>query len=116
MTAPVENKDIIHLQHSHVTQYANDGVKGDWLVRKNITSENLAKLPGHLSEADVFTIMDFAKKFELLAFNEGIGLGKEKTVKVYQEMIDKMNENLAIARAENERLAGILEKHIGAKE
>lgn len=108
------NKDLIHLQHAHVSQFTANGTeKTDWLIRKNITSEDLATLPGYLSESDVFTILDFARKFELIAFNTGIALGKEKTVKVYKVLMDRLEEKLEMARAENERLAEILEKHIG---
>lgn len=114
MTAAI-NKDLIDLQQAHVTQFTTESgaKKGPWLVRQNITSKDLAELPSYLSEADVFTILDFARKYELLAFNIGIDFGKKKTVKVYKTLLDRLELKLKMATEENERLAGILDKHIG---
>ena len=61
------NEDIIHLQHAHITQYSDINGAGPWHVRKNITNEDLAELPSDLTEAEVFTVMDFARKYELIA-------------------------------------------------
>lgn len=113
MTKKIENNDLIHLQNAHITQHTNGHVKSEWKVEKNITNERLAVLPKHFSEADVFTIMDFARKFELIAWNEGIAFGKMKTVKVYEPTIRELQQKLEMATQENERLAEILEKHIG---
>ena len=70
-------KDLIHLQHAHTTQYTDGSEKSNWKVRQNITSEDLAELPAELNEGQVFAILDFARKFELIAFNEGIKFGKK---------------------------------------
>lgn len=113
MTKKIENNDIIHLQNAHVSQFTTGPNKTNWLVRKNISSENLAELPGYLSEADVFAILDFARKFELIAFNEGIAFGKKKTITVYEPTIRDLQMKLELATQENERLAEILQKHIG---
>ena len=66
-----------------------------------------------MSESDVFTVLDFAREFELKAFNIGIKYGKDKTIKVYETLVTDLQKKLEQARAENERLATILEKHIG---
>lgn len=107
------NKDLIHLQNAHVTQLTDGNERTDWMVRKNITNEDLATLPKHFTEKEVFEVLDFARKYELIAWNEGIRFGKQKTKAVYDPLLEQMEKNLAIAREENERLATILEKHIG---
>ena len=92
--------EYIKLQSAHATQISSEkNGKGAWKIRENITSKDLFELPGHISEKDIFTILDFAKKFELEAFNAGIQFGKN---------INKTN--LQIARNENNRLSSILEK------
>lgn len=112
-----ENKDIIHLQNAHVTQYTNEGTnKTEWKVRKNITSEDLFELPSDLTEAEVFKILEFAREFELIAFNEGIKLGKDKTKKGYESIIQRLENNIMLAREENIRLATTLEKFIVSEE
>jgi hypothetical protein len=111
-----QEADIIHLQNAHVTQYSGINGKSNWKIRKNITNEDLAELPGHLTEKDVFQILDVARKFELIAFNEGIVLGKKISKNLYEPVIDKYKEFQIIAKEENERLADKLEQLIGSKE
>ena len=84
-------KDLIHLQHAHVTQITNNEIgKSAWKVRQNITSNDLAELPANLSEKDVFTVLDFARKFELVAFNAGIQFQKHQQSNIVNNL---MNEN-----------------------
>ena len=103
--------DHIDLQHSHVTQHTKNGhEKTPWRVCKNITNLRLGELPKQLAEAEVFDIMAFAKKYELIAFNEGIAFGKRKTVKVYDQQMKILKNRLNLAIEENERLASVLDK------
>ena len=106
------NDDIIHLQHAHITQYTDDNKKSDWNVRKNITNEDLAKLPKEFTEKQVFKIMAFARKFEMMAFNEGIQFGKQKERDSNKSRIENYERTLTLARQENERLAEKLIKLI----
>jgi len=110
------NNDLIHLQHSHITQYTNGDEKSEWKVRKNITSEDLAELPKELTEDEIFKVMEFARKFEIIAFNEGIKLGKKEMKKAYDTIIERLEDNIKLAREENERLATKLEKFIISEE
>lgn len=103
-----ENKDLIHLQHAHATQYTNTEGKSAWKVRKNITSEDLAELPGELTEAEVFSIMDFARKFEDIAFNTGISYGKDVVREQQENITAGYKRQLVLFRNENERLADAL--------
>ncbi len=103
--------EYIALQSAHVTQHTTDGYKKTpWRVEKNITNEKITELPANLSEAQVFSILNFATKFELIAWNEGIAFGKKKTVEVYNIEIDKLKDVLKLATEENERLANVLDK------
>jgi hypothetical protein len=110
------NEDIIHLQNAHITQYSNMEGNSPWMVRKNITNEDLFQLPMELSEEEVFKIMAFARKFELIAFNEGVMFGKKKARELYEQQIANYNDNMKLAREENERLANKLLKLISKEE
>ena len=110
-------KDLIDLQNAHVTQFTNEtSGKSAWKVRKNITNEDLFDLPKDLCEKDVFTILDFAKKFELIAFNKGINFQKEQSNKIINQQRQEFDTRITLARQENERLANKLGQLIGEQE
>jgi len=111
-----ERKELIPLQHSNVTQLTHKGEKRDWIVKTNQTDQELFILPKHFTEADVFKILEFARKFEIEAFNIGINFEKNKNIKQNKEKQEQYNKQIKIARDENERLASKLMKLIGAKE
>lgn len=84
-------KDLIDLANAHVTQITSEqNGKSAWKVRQNITSNDLAELPANLSEKDVFACLDFARKFELIAFNVGIEFQKQQQTNIVNNL---MNEN-----------------------
>lgn len=101
--------ELIDLQSAHATQLTNKGVKGDWKIRKNITSEDIHTLPSHLSDQQVFGILNFARKYELIAFNEGIKFQKSRQNEYYVDQINVKDKLLEEFAAENERLSTILE-------
>tara|TARA_R110000851_G_C13102760_1_gene569230 strand:- start:13744 stop:14115 length:372 start_codon:yes stop_codon:yes gene_type:complete len=105
--------ELIDIQSAHVTQLANNGVKGDWKVKKNITGETLATFPPNISDKLMFGILNFAKKYELIAFNAGISFQKEKQNELLLAKIDELKRLGLELASENERLATILENHIG---
>ena len=111
-----EKKELIPLQHSNITQLTHKGVKGEWIVKTNITDIKLAELPSKFTEEEVFKVVKFARKFEIEAFNIGINFEKEKSQKLIKEITDKFNNQITIAREENERLATKLMKLIGEQE
>lgn len=110
MTKELINREMIDLQHSHVTQSLTGHKKSPWSVQQNITNKELAQLPAHLTDDVVFAIMRFAKKYELLAFNRGIEFGKDVQMAVYQPLIDQLNKKIKLGREENERLAEALDR------
>ena len=97
--------EYIDLQSSNYTQTTTHGVRGDWRVRKNITGEDLQTFPPLVSDELMYSILTFAKKFELIAFNAGINFQKDKQNGVLAAKIqDITNLNTALAD-ENTRLA-----------
>lgn len=104
-------KELIKLQSAHCTQHTTEGVKGDWKVEENETNKNLATFPPNISDEVMFQILNFARKYELEAFNAGITFQKGKQNAVLQQTI---NEQLAVIEAlghDNNRLAGIIDEH-----
>ena len=101
---------LIDLQHAHVTQETTSGVKGDWFVRKNISSEDLYTLPATISDKDVFIVLRFARQFELVAFNAGIDFQKGKQNALLRDQNIALAAQLEAAVAHSEMLAERVEK------
>lgn len=109
-TGKIENfPDLIDLQSAHMTQHEGKDGKTDWSVEKNITNERMTLLPSRLNEGEVFSIMRFAKKYELIAFNTGINFQKNKQNTFMKATIKELQKNNSELAAENIRLVGILE-------
>lgn len=108
-----EKLEHIKLQSAHVTQHTVSGVKGFWSVEENITNEVLQTFPPNISDELMFSILDFARKFELDAFNAGIRLQKNKQNEYLVQQISLLKNANKECVCENERLSTILEKYIG---
>ena len=104
--------ELIDLQSANATQLSNNGVKGAWSIKKNISGELLQVLPATVSDELVFTILDFAKKYELIAFNAGIKFQKGKENEVLSTNIIELKHTINELITENNRLADILESQI----
>jgi len=102
--------ELIDLQTAHVTQGTTDNVKTMWVVKKNITSERLGDLPKGFTEAEVFHVLDFARKYELIAFNSGIQHAKSLANGVLKEEILTLRKEIIELSKNNEYLADVLEK------
>lgn len=110
------NLNLIDLQTAHVTQLTKEGEgKLPWIVYSE-DRRNLAELPGELTESQVFTVMDFAKQYELEAFNIGIEFMKKQKNDEISQIINRGNAQLEELREENQRLANKLEKFIISEE
>jgi len=105
-------KEYIKLQNSNVTQTSTGHIKSEWTVVANGTSAMLGTFPSSVSEDLMFHIMDFSKEYELTAFNEGIKLGKSKTVDMYNPRILVLENKLKLMSEENERLSEVLRKEM----
>lgn len=104
--------DLIDLQAANITQVSKDGVKGDWKVKKNITGELLGTFSSNISDVGIRQVLNFAKKFEIIAFNEGVKLQKTRQNELLRANITELEAVNTALGAENIRLAGILEKLI----
>ena len=65
-----------------------------------------------ISDVDIRQILNFAKKYEIIAFNEGIKLQKTKQNELLRADISKLKAVNNELGAENMRLAAIIEKLI----
>ena len=104
--------ELIDLQSANITQISKDGVKGEWKVKKNITGETLGVLSSKITDKDVRQVLNFAKKFELIAFNEGIKLQKTRQNELLTAQIKELNAVNNELGDENIRLATLLENLI----
>ena len=88
----------------------SNGVNQDWVV--TVDGEVIYKLPERFTVQDTFLIKDIAKKMQ----DDGFAAGVEQQKQLAQVTIDKLgqnyHENLTLLKAENERLATVLEQHI----
>ena len=110
------DQPLIDLQAAHVNQYTTQGVKTDWFVEQNITNDSMHTFSNRLTDNDMFSVMDFARKYELIAFNTGITFQKGKQNEVLVAEIAQLKIAIKDLAGENTRLASILDHHIGAIE
>lgn len=109
-----DNKDLVDLANAHVTQTKDSqGRKSTWSVEANITNEVLAKLDSKYTEVQVFELLDFARKYELVALNAGIQFQKGISDTYWKDIESKLKRVIEELTAENDRLAGLLEDLIG---
>jgi uncharacterized protein YlaN (UPF0358 family) len=69
--------ELIKLQSANMHQVTVKDQKQDWLIRQNMTNVVLDTFPANMTDEQMFKIMDFARKFELEAFNAGIQFAKK---------------------------------------
>ena len=101
--------ELIDLQSANATQSSDSGVKSDWKIHKNVTGEVLQTFPSTVSDELMFMVLDFARKYELIAFNEGITFQKGKENEVLAATNTELQQVNAFLIAENARLADALE-------
>lgn len=103
--------ELIDLQSANATQLSANGVKSDWKINKNVSGAILQTFPSTVSDELLFSILDFARKYELIAFNEGINFQKGKENEVLAATVAELQQANAFLIAENSRLADALEVH-----
>lgn len=114
---PKEIPPLIDLASAHVTQHTDsNNQKSPWKVRKNITSEDLAQLRPTYKEDEIFEILGFARKFELIAFNAGIQFQKKLSDDYYNKLITGHKRVIDELTLANTKLADRLETLIGGNE
>lgn len=102
--------DLVDLRAAHVTQLTHKGVKGDWSVRANVTEEELGTFNGRISDEDMFAILRFSRKYELIALNAGIEFQRHKQVEIQMERIQNLTAELEAATAHSDKLAATVER------
>lgn len=109
-----QQKDLIDLANAHVTQLTgSDQKKTPWSIEANITNEVLGKLDAAFTEKQVFEILDFARKYELVALNAGIQFQKGISDEHWKRIESGLLRVIEELTAENDRLSGILDTMIG---
>ncbi len=112
-----EMKVLIPLAAAHVNQYTgSDGEKSPWEVQENETNGLLAVLPRDLTDAQMFKIMAFARKFELLAFNIGMSHMQKELLSKWTIEKENLLRVIKELEAANNRLADKLGQLIGEEE
>ena len=105
-------QDLIKLQNAHITQHTNGHIKSEWKIEENITDKPIANFESTINDKLMFKILDFARKYELEAFNIGIAYGKKVTIGVYDNKIKNLMKAIGEMRGENERLSEALRKEM----
>ncbi len=104
---------LIDLAQSCVQQLTHrERGKLDWQVF-NDDGEQIYTLDSKYNEKQIFEIQDYAKKFELIAFNVGIDFMKDKKNKEMQELKAKYDAVIKEMRIENEKVVEKLNVFIG---
>ena len=104
-----EPKQLLKLQTCHTTQHTNEGTKSDWSIEENMTNNVIHILPRKLRDKEVLEVVNFAKKYELEAFNIGIKFQKEQQNSFLLAQISELTNNIKGLAAENEKLANTLD-------
>ena len=105
-------KDLIKLQNAHATQHDSDAGKTSWKIEENITNELLYELPSNIKDEDVFTILDFARKYELEALRAGINFQKKNSAFTFGQERDKLLKVIQELELANEKLSNKVHKFL----
>lgn len=102
----------IDMQSAYATQTTGKRGKSDWIVY-NADQEKIYELPAKWNEKQVMDAIHFARKFELIAFNAGADLQKNKipsTMKELRKMVVQLASDKDIILKRNVMLANELAK------
>lgn len=103
-----QEPELIFLQNANVQQLTRNGISGDWRVVRNISGETLYTFPP-MKDSLMQGVLNFAREFELTAFNEGIKFQKTKANRLLTDKIKFLKFANAEVIDENARLATLLE-------
>lgn len=113
MRIKFENRSIVDLQQSCVQQLTHrDNGKLNWQVFNNEGTQ-IHELDKAYNEKQIFEIQDYAKKFELEAFNRGIQFMKDQKNQEIRELEAKYSAVITEMRVENDRVIDKLNTFIG---
>jgi len=97
-------KQLIDLQTCHMTQYKNKGIKSKWHIKANGEDDPMELLPSTISDQDMFAIIEFARKYELIAFNAGIEFNKKYTNNFLTEQNKELTSQVESLRSQLTKL------------
>lgn len=104
------DENLIQLASANAFQLTESGKKSDWIIRENVTDEELHRFNGRISDEDMFEILRFARKYELIALNVGMQHQKKiQDAKLIQENTELRAKLEAIIR-HNDFLADTVER------
>ena len=108
-----------------MTQYTGTKGKSAWKICDNKGNE-LAEIPGTLTEQQAMDILHIFRKFEKIAFNDGIAFQKKQNpeqIKILNNQVlvlTEQNKNLRkhgeAMFKENERIGGKLDELLTSKQ
>ena len=106
-------KNFIDLQTAYATQTTTESNgKGEWVVY-NTEKEIIYRLPADWTEKQVMAAIHLGRKFELIAFNNGVEFQKSKnpaTIKTLQKMVIDLTSDKELMKKENIKLSNELDK------
>jgi len=115
-TVKEKSVSLLPLATCHATQQSKDGIKSNWSIQLNETNEDLIEVSRLLNENEMFSLLDFMKKYELEAFNIGINFQKSKQNEVLVNTITEQKSIIDGLAKENERITDILDNLIGEQD
>ena len=99
--------DITRIQGNQTTR---DGMNEDWVF--TLDKEVLYTLPAHFTVQETFMIRDVLERIVNIAVTEMKEQEQQLCLVKMDHIIKQGNTQLASLKAENERLATVLEQHI----
>lgn len=92
--------------------------KSEWVVY-NENKEEIYRLPMHWNESEVMAAIHFGRKFELIAFNEGIEFQKglaPTEIKSLRAIVKNLEAEKMVLKAEVNKLGTALDTWVAEEE
>lgn len=105
---------LIPLATAHVNQTTDSqGNKSPWEVQENETNGLLATLPRNFTDKEIFRVLHFGRKFELLGFNIGMKHMQQELQGAWTKEKDNLLKVIKELDTANSKLAEKLGSFIG---
>jgi len=92
------------------TQHSKDGKNGEWAVNSN--GKKLWSLPESLTPQEAMHVIKFARKFEEVAYNQGIEFQKKdapRRISTLEKIVRNLRAENQILLSENEKIGDKLD-------
>jgi hypothetical protein len=117
MAVKENHRSYIDLANAYATQHTGQNGKTEWVLF-NQDKKEIFSFPKDWTEKQVFFVLNFARKFELDAFNAGINFQKEKSpkeVKMLRDMVQSLQAEKEVWKQENIRIGNKLDELLTSK-